>query len=157
MWLPGLPSYPHQEVSSPSLRQRSGPHSSLGVGGVSVPQASWSVSNGKGSWVTNCTFRHWLLNTSQPLYLVPNGKGHGGPFFHLKQLVMLDFTRDATSVSWTSRQVTGFSRVILLIQFFGFALYLWNITNPQWCRKHWDSFHNYKLLTSEFHAVFSLV
>lgn len=32
VWMPGLPSYPHQEVSSPSLRQRSDPHSSLGVG-----------------------------------------------------------------------------------------------------------------------------
>lgn len=58
VWMPGLPSSPHQQVSSPSPGQRRDPHSSLGVGGISVPWASWSVSNGEDSWVTNSTFRH---------------------------------------------------------------------------------------------------
>ena len=58
VWTPGLPSSPHQHVSSPSPGQRRDPHSSLGVGGISVPWASWSVSNGEDSWVTNSTFRH---------------------------------------------------------------------------------------------------
>lgn len=71
----------------------------------------------------------WLLNTSQPLYLVPSGKGHGGPFFHLNKTGYVGLhKRCYTYILNFKASKRIFKSNFAHSQFSGFVLCLWNIT-----------------------------